>query len=195
VEFDAVVLAGGRAARLDGADKAALELVGRSLLDRALDAVAGARRTVVVGDARPLDREVVWTREEPAYGGPVAATYAGRDALREAGMLVVLAVDMPAVTAATLARLLAAVGTSDGAVLAAGGRRHLAMAVRAGALDRVRPARTRGAAMRDVWSGLDLREVAADGDEAVDVDTRTDLAKVLEGLLGSRKIGALYLHD
>ena len=79
VDFDAVVLAGGRAERLDGADKAALDVAGATLLDRALRAVAGARTVVVVGDERPTDVPVVWTRERPAYGGPVAATYAGRD--------------------------------------------------------------------------------------------------------------------
>ena len=45
VDFDAVVLAGGRAERLDGADKAALDVAGATLLDRALRAVAGARRS------------------------------------------------------------------------------------------------------------------------------------------------------
>src|SRR5688572_27736790 len=73
MDFDAVVLAGGRAERLEGADKAALDVAGATLLDRALRAVAGARTVVVVGDERPTDVPVVWTRERPAYGGPVAA--------------------------------------------------------------------------------------------------------------------------
>ena len=65
-------------------------------------------------------------------------------------------------------------------MLVDGGRRHLAFAVRADALDRVRPEKTDGAAMRDLWSALDLAEVPAHADEARDVDQWSDLAT--EGL-------------
>ena len=173
--FDAVVLAGGRAERLGGADKAALEVDGRPLLERALAAVADARHVVVVGDERSASRDVTWVREEPAYGGPVAATYAGRAALGDDGPIVVLAVDMPDVTADTVRRLLEGATGHDGSVLTDGGRRHLAFAVSAAALDRVRPEPATGAAMRGLWSALDLAEVPARGDEAHDVDRWSDL--------------------
>ena len=192
--FDAVVLAGGRAERLGGADKAGLEVDGVSLLERALAAVAAARSVVVVGDERPTSREVSWVREEPAYGGPVAATYAGLDALTrgtpvqfrgEAGSetpethgstpIVVLAVDMPDVTAETVGRLVEGGVGRDGAVLTDSGRRHLAFAVTSAAMDRVRPAETTGGAMRDLWSTLDLAGVPARGEEAHDVDRWSDL--------------------
>jgi molybdopterin-guanine dinucleotide biosynthesis protein A len=189
-----VVLAGGRAERLDGADKAGLDVAGETLLDRALRAVVGARTVVVVGDERPTDVPVVWTREQPAYGGPVAATYAGLDALKRGSPVqmtgddgrmtgqthgttpvVVLAVDMPDVTAGTVRRLLDGVAGRDGAVLVDGSRRHLAFAVRRVALERARPEPTTGAAMRDLWSALDLAEVPAVGEEAHDVDRWSDL--------------------
>lgn len=192
--FDAVVLAGGRAERLCGADKAALEVDGLPLLERALTAVSDARHVVVVGDERPVSREVTWVRETPRYGGPVAATYAGLDALtrdspvqmgREIGSktthshrtipIVVLAVDMPDVTGETVGRLVEGATGYDGAVLVDGGRRHLAFAVSGAALDRVRPVPTTGGAMRNLWSALDLAEVAARGDEAHDVDRWSDL--------------------
>jgi molybdopterin-guanine dinucleotide biosynthesis protein A len=215
VDFDAVVLAGGRAERLDGADKAALDVAGATLLDRALRAVAGARTVVVVGDERPTDVPVVWTRELPAYGGPVAAAYAGRDALRRGTpvqfrgpeapetpephgttpLIVVLAVDMPAVSAATVGRLVGAVQGHDGAVLVDGGRPHLAMAVTAAALDAVRPDPVEGAAMRGLWEALDLADVPALEAEAGDVDSWADLAEVLAGLDRVRKIGSVNLHD
>ena len=196
VDFDAVVLAGGRAERLDGADKAALDVAGATLLDRALRAVAGARTVVVVGDERPTDVPVVWAREQPAYGGPVAAAYAGRDALRgSTPLIVVLAVDMPAVSAATVGRLVAAAHGRDGAVLVDGGRPHLAMAVTAAALDAVRPDPVAGAAMRGLWEALDLADVPALEAEAGDVDTWSDLAEVLAGLDLVRKIGSVNLHD
>jgi molybdopterin-guanine dinucleotide biosynthesis protein A len=196
VDFDAVVLAGGRAERLGGADKASLGVADATLLDRALAAVARAGTVAVVGDERPTAVPVRWTRERPAYGGPVAATYAGRDVLTHpADLLVVLAVDMPAVDAGTVGRLVAAAAGRNGAVLTAGGRPHLAMAVHTAALDAVRPDSVEGAAMRELWEALDLQEVPAAGKEAVDVDTWADLAEVLAGHRRSRKIGAVNLHD
>jgi molybdopterin-guanine dinucleotide biosynthesis protein A len=196
VPYVAIVLAGGRGTRLGGRDKAAVEVAGRSLLERALSAVAGASAVVVVGDERPVASPVplLWTRESPAYGGPVAATYAGLDALwRDSPVrlgrgspsetaqthrtipIVVLAVDMPGVTAGTVARLVEGVEGYDGAVLTDGGRRHLAMAVRADALEAARPERTEGAAVRDLWARLDLADVPALGEEAQDVDVPGDI--------------------
>ncbi len=102
--YDAVVLAGGTSRRMGGGDKTALSLDGLSLLERALDAVAGAERVIVVGPSRPTVREVLWTREEPVGGGPAAALAAGL-ALIAAPVVVALAADLPFVTAATVDRL------------------------------------------------------------------------------------------
>ena len=176
--FDAVVLAGGRATRLGGADKAAVEVAGATLLDRALTAVSGADRVVVVGEQRPTSRPVLWTREEPAYGGPVAAAYAGLDALgggRPAAPVLVLAVDMPHVTVETVERVVGGIGRYDGAVLVDEGRRHLAFAVAAQVLERVRPEPATGVAMRELWARLELAEVPARGEEARDVDVWSDV--------------------
>lgn len=76
IEFDAIILAGGRGSRLGGLRKPELALDGRRLVDRALAAAAGARRIVVVGDAE-VPEETPHTREDPPYGGPVAALEAG----------------------------------------------------------------------------------------------------------------------
>nr|WSX50832.1 molybdenum cofactor guanylyltransferase [Streptomyces sp. NBC_00974] len=75
--YDAIVLAGGAAQRLGGADKPGLLVGGRPLLDRVLDACADARTTVVVGGRRPTARPVQWARESPPGGGPLAALDAG----------------------------------------------------------------------------------------------------------------------
>ncbi|WP_350476878.1 NTP transferase domain-containing protein [Microcella sp.] len=118
---DALVLSGGRGARLGGASKAALEVDGDTLLQRTLVALRAARCVVVVGEApaRVLDARVCATREHPAYGGPVAAIGAGLDALearREptADALLILAVDMPHV-APLVPALLAALSSMPGA--------------------------------------------------------------------------------
>ncbi|MFI0258727.1 NTP transferase domain-containing protein [Streptomyces sp. NPDC017056] len=103
-----MVPAGGAARRLGGADKPALSVGGRSLLDRVLDACPDAARTVVVGPPRPTARPVVHVREEPPGGGPLAALDAG---LRhtKAPVVLVLSADLPFLTGATVRALLAAV--------------------------------------------------------------------------------------
>ena len=96
VDYAAVILAGGTAVRMDGVDKAGVEYAGRTLLEHALAAVAGAVEVVVVGEPVPTSRPVTFVMEDPPRGGPAAAVLAGRDALLAAPPYVaVLAVDMP----------------------------------------------------------------------------------------------------
>ncbi|WP_406050163.1 molybdenum cofactor guanylyltransferase [Streptomyces virginiae] len=107
MSYDAIVLAGGAARRLGGADKPALSVGGRALLDRVLDACPDARTTVVVGDRRATARPVHWTREDPPGGGPVAALDAG---LRRttAELVLVLSADLPFLDRETVRALLEA---------------------------------------------------------------------------------------
>lgn len=177
--FGAVVLAGGSAVRLGGVDKASVEYAGRTLLAHALDAVAEASEVVVVGDPVTTDRPVTFTRESPAFGGPVAGLLAGRDALAgPVDLLAVLAVDMPRVGPATFRRLRAAAAGRDGAFLTgADGRRQLAAVLATAALDAVRPegGAEHGLALHRLVAGLDLAAVMAEGAEGRDVDTWADL--------------------
>ena len=137
------MLTGGTAARMDGADKASIELAGVTLLERALAATFNAVEVVVVGEQVPTSRPVTWTREDPRSGGPAAGLLAGLDRfLRPPDLVEVLAVDMPRVTPGTFARLEDAVGPDDdGALLVdAEGRRQMLCAVyRRAALERARP--------------------------------------------------------
>lgn len=96
--YDALVLAGGEARRLGGADKPSLVVGGVSLLDRVLGACAAAQQTVVVGPERPTSRPVVWCREDPPGGGPVPALRAGLGHVT-ADLVVLLAADLPFLTA------------------------------------------------------------------------------------------------
>lgn len=98
-EFDAIVLAGGAAQRLDGADKPMQQVGGRPLLAHVLDAVAAARTRVVVGPPRAGIDGVTWTREEPPGSGPVAAIGAGFSCT-SAPVVLVLAADMPRIAGA-----------------------------------------------------------------------------------------------
>ncbi|MFI5630424.1 NTP transferase domain-containing protein [Streptomyces sp. NPDC051664] len=110
--YDAIVLAGGAAKRLGGADKPAVRVGGRALLDRVLAACTDAAGTVVVGGRRPTPRAVTWTREEPQGGGPLAALGAGvRHTSAE--RVLVLSADLPFLGESTVEALLAAAGHGD----------------------------------------------------------------------------------
>jgi len=183
--FGAVVLTGGGAARLGGADKAGIELGGRTLLEHALEALVDATEVVVVGDAVPTSRPVTFTREDPAGGGPAAGLVAGLACFaRRPACIVALAVDMPLVSPGTLRRLVDAAQGRDGAALVDADDRlqYLCAAYSPSALERARDASVGGSAhgvsMRDLVSGLDLVRVVAIGDEARDLDTWDDLAEL-----------------
>jgi molybdopterin-guanine dinucleotide biosynthesis protein A len=111
--YDAVVLAGGAARRLGGADKPALRVGDAPLLDRVLSACASAGATVVVGPERPTVRPVRWVREQPPGGGPVAAIAVALP-LVAAGTVLLLAADLPFFDAATAARLVAELTAAPG---------------------------------------------------------------------------------
>ncbi|KRB78421.1 molybdopterin-guanine dinucleotide biosynthesis protein [Nocardioides sp. Root190] len=177
--FAAIVLAGGQASRLGGVDKATIELGGRTLLDRALDAVVDAGEVVVVGDQVPTERPATFVREDPRHGGPAAGLLTGRDSLlRRFPALLVLAVDMPHLTSWTVRRLQEAAVGHEGAVLTGpDGRSQLAFVVETARLDAVRPDREaqHGLAIHTLLAPLDLVPVPSLGDEARDVDTWSDL--------------------
>lgn len=190
----AVVLTGGQGRRLGGHSKGDLLLDGVRLLDRAVAACADCSEVVVVGDppaaglsVGPAGRAPRFLREEPRHSGPASALLTGLAALDQrdpVDLVAVLAVDMPLLTTATVARLRAAAETppvGDGAVLVdAGGRAHLALVVRPDALARVAPPREEwpGLAMRALTGALDLRPVVARGDEESDVDTWADAERL-----------------
>ncbi len=101
---DAIILSGGRGQRLGGVDKGRVELHGRSLLNRALEAAEAADNLVVVGPPDPSRTDLHWVREDPPGGGPTAGIVAGMQALAQlddlhsestAGWILLLAVDQP----------------------------------------------------------------------------------------------------
>ena len=126
-ELAAIVLAGGRAARLGGADKPGLVVGARTLLAAVVSAAAeaGAGQVVVVGPARPgiagsgpvssgpvSSGRVEFVREDPPGTGPVAALRCGLGRVG-APWVAVLAADMPFLRARHLVALLAAAGQPE----------------------------------------------------------------------------------
>jgi molybdopterin-guanine dinucleotide biosynthesis protein A len=176
--FDAIVLAGAASRRLGGADKATVEIAGRTLLETALTAAHGAERIIVAGPRRNVPGDVVWVEEDPPGGGPVAAIAAALAQVREQWCLV-LASDLPAVVGA-VPRLLMAASDAEVAVLMAGGRRnYLAAAWQSaalrGAVDRLD--RVDGAAARELFAGVEVRDVIDEEDWGRDLDTWDDIER------------------
>lgn len=185
--YDAVVLAGGAARRLDGADKPGLSVAGRALVDRVLDACSGAGTTVVVGPRRATARPVTWAREDPPGGGPLAALAAG---LRQvtAEHLLLFAADLPFLTRTTAAALLGALTAGpgrEGVVLTDPGGRDqpLAAAYRTEALRRelaliaTEHGTVAGLPLRLLTHELALHRLPdPTGDTSFDCDTWEDLS-------------------
>ena len=104
--YAVIILTGGKGERLGGVDKAALSYRDATLLDHVLSVVDDATQKVVVGPEKDLPG-VVWAREDPPGGGPLAGLAAGLAKITE-DWVVVLAVDQPGLTKDTITRLRAA---------------------------------------------------------------------------------------
>lgn len=173
----AIVLAGGRSARLGGVDKATVEVDGIPLIDHVYAAVSGCTPIVAVGQDSIARSGVNVVREEPPFGGPASAVAAGVLALADSDAVDtwLLACDLPRAT--ELVARLAAVPIPDGAdavvaVDAEGRMQWLAGRYRVAALRGAvaqHPEAT-GMSMRKLFEGLRLHPVADEG-AAVDLDT------------------------
>lgn len=186
----AIVLAGGSGRRLGGVDKPALRVGDRTLLQVALEGVAGVP-TVVVGPAREVPAGVVVVREEPPGGGPAAAVAAGLAALPRTlpadAPVAVLAADLPALDRSAMIRLCAALAdptSPDGAVLVdAQDRRQWLIGVwRHGPLAAAvaRRADWHGRSVRELFGSLDPAEVRGHEAATADVDTPDDLRRLTD---------------
>ena len=196
MEFDALILAGGRSSRLGGAPKSQLMYDGVTLLSRSLAACAGAASVVVVGpDPGGLPAGVLTCREEPAFAGPAAAIAAGLAALDRArgplraSITLILACDMPKAgqAVAALQSVLAHEGLespeSEGLMSASldGRKQPLAGFYSTAALHRAagemeRSGGLTGASVFALLARLDVRTVTVPAGATDDVDTWDDAA-------------------
>lgn len=173
-----MVLAGGAARRLGGADKPGLVVGGRSLVTRVAAAVAGASRLVLVGPPRPELPRAVVVQEDPPGGGPVPALRAGL-AVTRAPWVAVLAADLPFLTARHVEELRRRTGTRPGAVLIDPEERPQWLTGVWRAADLSAALRDyRGGSLRGLMAPLDpvrVRLPAEDRPAWYDCDTRTDV--------------------
>jgi molybdopterin-guanine dinucleotide biosynthesis protein A len=126
----AAILAGGRATRLDGADKAGLVVGGRTILARLLDALAGLVDDVVlVGDPATADADGLPRVPDLAAGrGPLAGIQAALHRPSSAECTLIVACDLPFLSRPFLAHLLTRAvegrDTVDAVVPRSGDRLH-----------------------------------------------------------------------
>ncbi|MFN2594090.1 MAG: molybdenum cofactor guanylyltransferase [Actinomycetota bacterium] len=181
--FDAIVLAGGSSTRLDGRDKAAIEIDGKSLLGWALDATHHAESVVVVGPQRDVGRDVIWIVEEPPGAGPAAAIKAGLESVTSE-LVAVLAVDMPLVSSARIEKLMTSVDEHDGACFVdeRGRAQYLAAVYRTRSLRRVTARDLQGSSVRKLLGPLDVVGVV-DPEAAMDCDTPEDVDRLRDYFL------------
>lgn len=194
--YAAVVLAGGAGRRLGGAAKPVLPVAGTPMLHRVLAAVAGADPRVVVGpDRLPVPAGVARTQEQPPGGGPVPAIAAGLALVPDrVPDLVLLAADLPLLTASAVRRLLDAAARPgrDGAVFmdSAGRPQWLCGAWRTswlrGRLAALGP-ELAGTPVRRLFSGQAVAQVTDPGPGPPpwwDCDTEDDLRRATAELTG-----------
>ena len=189
--FGAILLAGGRASRVDGAAKPLFDIGGQTLLARAVAAATGVGARPIVVAAPMLDPALTvdWASEDPPFGGPVAGIVA---ALRHPGVWApepdwtfVLACDLPRVDAA-VARLqsdILLVSTdTDGVCLGDPSSRPqwLTGLYRTSALRRAAeamPDSGRDAPVHALLDDLAITVISVPGDLTDDVDTWEDLSR------------------
>jgi molybdopterin-guanine dinucleotide biosynthesis protein A len=184
-----VVLTGGASRRM-GSHKPALDVAGRPLVARVLDA-AGSHPSMVVGPRQGVPDGVRVVMERVPGGGPVSAIAYAVEAVRDSAArvpapdaVVLLAADLPFVTAAHVERLVGALASADLAVTVDpdGRTNWLCAAWRLGALT----ARLAGLgdvgdaygrSMRELCDGIRTVRVDDPDGVATDVDTPADLER------------------
>mgnify|MGYP003521044565 CR=1 FL=1 len=188
--YGAILLAGGRASRVDGATKHLFDIGGRTILQRTVDAVyeRGCSPITIVAPETPLTSttaaHVTWTREDPLFGGPVAGIAAALATwINPPAWTFLLACDLPQVDAA-VARLLRDLplfpADTDGVCLADPSSRPqwLTGVYRTEVVARglaALPDGGRHASVRAIFDDAAIATVAGGADESADVDTWEDL--------------------
>jgi molybdopterin-guanine dinucleotide biosynthesis protein A len=178
VIWDAIVLAGGSAHRMGGTDKIALDVGGRTMLERVVAAVGSAQTVIVVGPHRSISAPVLWCREEPPGSGPASAVAAALP-LVSGDVVALLAADQPLLTERFVCELVAAVGESGVVAVDPEGRAQWLCSAWPVAL--LHAAQFRGGgSLHAALSALPWTPVASHGRDVFDCDTDDDVRRARE---------------
>jgi len=169
-----VLLTGGASRRM-GTDKATLVIEGETLAARAARLLAEVCAPVVEVGSGVTNLPSV--REEPPGSGPLAALLAGVDKLDVGGPVLVLACDLPLVTAAALHRLARWPGVASVVPLVDGRPQYVCARWSEAALGAARAEFASGGSAMQVLASIDA-EFVEGGADFVDVDTPADLGRL-----------------
>jgi molybdopterin-guanine dinucleotide biosynthesis protein A len=174
---DAAILAGGRARRFGGADKSTLQVGYATILERQLDALDGVadRVFVVAGDAAPFEgRGLLVVPDRLAEAGALGGIYTAL-VESESSHVLVIACDLPFLTAPLLAQLAGLAGDNYDAVVprARDGRQPLCAVYARHLADAVRQQIESGhLKIQDLLDTIRLRELGPDELDRFDPDGR-----------------------
>jgi molybdopterin-guanine dinucleotide biosynthesis protein A len=173
----AAILAGGRATRLGGADKAALLIGGARIIDRQIAelAVVADDISIIANDPSRYTALQIPVQPDAMPGaGPLGGIYTALARARHDRVLVV-ACDLPFITRDLLARLVEEAGDEVDAVVpkSARGPEPLCALYTRGCMPAIEARVARGAlAVADLAQDIRIREISADALTAYDPDGR-----------------------
>lgn len=182
----AIILTGGRSSRFSGRHTPGIEIAGTPVIASLLATVeaAGVGEIIVCGSAAGIDASVrarvQVVAEEPAFGGPLHGISCSLAAL-PAGerVILVLAGDMPAITASLLDRLReSTAAASPAAAVDPGGRVQFLCAAWPEAVLRDAVAglgSAVGLPVKALYRDREITLIPATESELIDIDTPADL--------------------
>ncbi|MGZ1491406.1 molybdenum cofactor guanylyltransferase [Brevibacterium sediminis] len=201
---NAIILTGGRSRRFDGVHKPGVEVDGRSTISRILQSIRGAAADSEVWVAGPADglseteqKGVRVVREEPEFAGPLAGIAAAAAAIpteaafpvdtafpaETADVTLVLAGDMPLITAGHLGELISACRATGRPATGADDRGKTQFLCAAWPTRLLRARLTEigdptDGAVKLLFAGLEPVAVAVDPEVVSDFDTAAELEAI-----------------
>ena len=195
---DSIVVAGGSASRMGGADKAMLPLglSGKTLIEEVIASCPG--KVFVVGQPRPISAEtgnrVTWVSDLNPGGGPAAGIWSGLSFVSTEYVLI-SAADQT-LSEDTITKLISSAFGHDGAwVLRGDGQgQPLCACVRTDLLlDLLEPTQGVNQSPLRLLSQLDMQGVIVNANQVVDFDTWQDVAKAVKGSDAMDQITQMWL--
>ena len=180
--INSIVVAGGQASRLDGVDKVMLPLglTGKSLLVEVVEACPG--KVIVAGGPRDIPHSVTWVSDKQLGGGPAAGIWAALEYV-DSEYVFISAGDQQLTKEIVNQICLAAIGNEGSWALRADGQgQPLVACVKTNLIrDLLHESSGQNASPLRLMGQLNMIGVKVNEDQIKDVDTWTDVAKLIGG--------------